>query len=411
MDETSYDHGSRIVKRSDHSLDSAPTRDASPESPVHYRQGFHRIASLSGGDISDRDAHLESSSSFGIAGNGFRQSLEERGLGIRDAESGLAVGSKSSPSTPHSADPLLSSSSTQVERDPGGVDRYFEDDETGCVEHEQSVSNQAGFEPFVASSDNERFHEKAQSGTEIGIEFSASSSMIIPLIMVSLIHVADVSVPAEDRKFGYRTKQRLNRGRIDWLSITILTLAVYSTIFSGVWLAVALIRPRWGRFVTTTGTISPATASLLCAAIAKSIELSFVTVFVAFLGQVLSRKAVAFRSAVTDKLKGITLAEMSMRAWVMQPGTLITHWETVRYAAFTFLGVISLFAALMSMLYTTASDALGKWHRFPWFNFPAQFELKAYSIYFTLIASSFVENPRMRPGNFSSERKDSIGFL
>lgn len=132
-------------------------------------------------------------------------------------------------------------------------------------------------------------------------------------------------------------------------------LAIYSTVFSGVWLGVALIRPRWGRHITTTGKIPPATASLLCAAFAKSIELSFVTVFVAFLGQVLSRRA------YTNKSKGITIAEMSMRAWVMQPGTMITHWQTVRYAAFSFLGVISLFAALMAMLYTTASDALGKW--------------------------------------------------
>lgn len=49
-----------------------------------------------------------------------------------------------------------------------------------------------------------------------------------------------------------------------------------------------------------------------------------------------------------------------MRAWVMQPGTLITHWETVRHAVLTFLGMIALTAALVATLYTTASDALGK---------------------------------------------------
>ena len=42
----------------------------------------------------------------------------------------------------------------------------------------------------------------------------------------------------------------------------------------------------------------------------------------------------------------------------MQPGTMITHWQTVRYAAFTFLGLIALLGALTAMLYTTASDAL-----------------------------------------------------
>ena len=70
-------------------------------------------------------------------------------------------------------------------------------------------------------------------------------------------------------------------------------------------------------------------------------------------GQVLSRRAVSKRS------KGVTLAEMSMRNWIMQPGTMLTHWETVRYAAFSFLGLVALAAAVMAMLYTSASDALG----------------------------------------------------
>lgn len=169
-----------------------------------------------------------------------------------------------------------------------------------------------------------------------------------------MIHVADVSFPGEDPEYEHRTKQSFNYGRANWLSILILALAVYSTLFSGVWLGLALRKPRWGRHITTNGKFPPATASLLCTAFAKSIELSFVTVFVVFLGQVLSRKASANTS------KGITIAEMSMRAWVMQPGTMITHWQTVRYAAFSFLGVVSLFAALTAMLYTTASDALGK---------------------------------------------------
>ena len=42
----------------------------------------------------------------------------------------------------------------------------------------------------------------------------------------------------------------------------------------------------------------------------------------------------------------------------MQPGTMITHWETVRHAALTFLGAIALVTAFMAMFYTTASDGL-----------------------------------------------------
>lgn len=48
-----------------------------------------------------------------------------------------------------------------------------------------------------------------------------------------------------------------------------------------------------------------------------------------------------------------------MRSWILQPGTLITHSAAVRYAAVTFLGFVAVFAALLAMFYTTASDALG----------------------------------------------------
>ena len=130
-----------------------------------------------------------------------------------------------------------------------------------------------------------------------------------------------------------------------------MVLSVYSTLLSALWLGVAIARPRFGHRISDSR-LPPATASLLAAAIAKSIELSFVTVFVTFLGQVLSRRALIKRS------RGITISEMSMRQWVMQPGTMITHWETVRYAALTFLGGIALVGAVTAIFYTTASDAL-----------------------------------------------------
>lgn len=152
---------------------------------------------------------------------------------------------------------------------------------------------------------------------------------------------------------------------MNWLSMAVVILATYSTAGSALWLSVAVAKPRWGRKITANGGfLTPASASLICAALAKSIELSFVTVFVAFLGQVLSRRAFAKRS------RGITIAEMTMRAWVMQPGTLLTHFQMVRYAGFTILGALSLVTALTAMLYTTASDALGEGsfsHRFALF--------------------------------------------
>ncbi|KAF9882408.1 hypothetical protein CkaCkLH20_00444 [Colletotrichum karsti] len=98
--------------------------------------------------------------------------------------------------------------------------------------------------------------------------------------------------------------------------------------------------------------MAPSTATMVCAMFAKTIEISFVTVFVAFIGQVLTRRS------FVKKSKGMTLAEMTMRNWVIQPGFMLTHWETLPYAAVTFLGAVSLIATIASTFYTTASDVM-----------------------------------------------------
>ncbi|KAG6168706.1 hypothetical protein E4U51_001999 [Claviceps purpurea] len=87
--------------------------------------------------------------------------------------------------------------------------------------------------------------------------------------------------------------------------------------------------------------------------LAKTIELSFVTVFITLLGQFITRKSFRKRNR-----GGMTLAEITMRNWILQPGSLVTHYETVPYAGLTPLGVLTLIATITSMLYTTASDAM-----------------------------------------------------
>ncbi|KAF1989030.1 hypothetical protein K402DRAFT_350647 [Aulographum hederae CBS 113979] len=151
---------------------------------------------------------------------------------------------------------------------------------------------------------------------------------------------------------GCPTRKHFFQGRANWLAISILVLAVFSTVFSGIYFIIACVGPRYGKTIHTNGRLTSSTASVLTQLFAKLIELSYVTVFVAFLGQVLSRRAFSKRSG------GVTLAEMSMRNWIMQPGTMITHYESLKYAALTILGVASLMAAVLAMLYTTAADAL-----------------------------------------------------
>ncbi|KIW99029.1 uncharacterized protein Z519_00692 [Cladophialophora bantiana CBS 173.52] len=139
-----------------------------------------------------------------------------------------------------------------------------------------------------------------------------------------------------------------------WWTTSILALAIYSTVFSGVFLGIAFAKPRWGERIGTNGHLSFGNATLLSALLSKTVELSFVTIFVALLGQILSRRAFA----KTDRNSGISIAEMTMRSWVMQPGTLITNWIVVRYAASTVLGIMVLIAVLAATFYTTAAEAL-----------------------------------------------------
>ncbi|KAF1929459.1 uncharacterized protein M421DRAFT_100553 [Didymella exigua CBS 183.55] len=150
-----------------------------------------------------------------------------------------------------------------------------------------------------------------------------------------------------------QTRRDFYQSRFSWLNAMIIFICVLSTVLSGIFLGLALKAPRYGRFISTSdgAKMRPATAILWTSILAKVIELSFVTGFVAFLGQVLSRRAFS-RSG------GVTLSELSMWRWVVQPGTLITHWETAKYAGLSFLGMLSLLSAILATLYAPAATAL-----------------------------------------------------
>ncbi|KAF2844922.1 hypothetical protein T440DRAFT_461331 [Plenodomus tracheiphilus IPT5] len=140
------------------------------------------------------------------------------------------------------------------------------------------------------------------------------------------------------------------RPRRNLYSTTIMVTSVYSTLCSALFFIVALVQPKYGRIVSKDGRFSPSSAALLTQFIAKTIELSFVMVFLVFIGQVLSRRAI--------QQKGVNLASIAMRSWILQPGTLFTQWHSVRFAGLSALGVLSLITAVLSLLYTTAAGAL-----------------------------------------------------
>jgi hypothetical protein len=141
--------------------------------------------------------------------------------------------------------------------------------------------------------------------------------------------------------------------RLTWLPTIIFILGIYSTVMSLLFFILAVKGQRYGPMIRTGGRLNIASATILTTFFAKTIELSFVTVIVALLGQALARRAYDKR---VDG--GITLAEIGMRSWILQPGTLITHWGGVKYAGVTILGATALISTVLSMLYVTAAGAL-----------------------------------------------------
>jgi hypothetical protein len=124
-------------------------------------------------------------------------------------------------------------------------------------------------------------------------------------------------------------------------------------VLSGLYLFIAAYAPRYDRVICNYGRFTVSSAAFWTAILAKSIEMSFVTVIVALLSQSLSRRACG-----NERRQGVTLAEMSMRSWIVQLGTLISKWESVRYAGCTLFGIVSALSAIFAMLYTSASTAL-----------------------------------------------------
>lgn len=139
--------------------------------------------------------------------------------------------------------------------------------------------------------------------------------------------------------------------RRSWVSIWLLIMSLYSTIMSGIWLFVAVVQPRWGSTISTNGPIPLNTANLLTAIFAKTIEMSFATLAVAFVGQVLTRRAIATH-------EGMTMAEVTMRTWIAQPGAIFTNLGAAKHVGHTLLGIMVLIATMVVMLYTTASDTM-----------------------------------------------------
>lgn len=182
-----------------------------------------------------------------------------------------------------------------------------------------------------------------------------SSSSITPLLDDSL--GTGPKTPSSPFLQSYKRGRGRAYRRLEWYStVGIFATGIYSTLLSGVWLVIALKKPHWGSFINSNGSVlTPATASTLATAIAKTIEISFLTFFLAMMGQYLTRRAASDQNA-----SGISLADLQLKVLLVLPGTLFTQWRNYGRSLRSMLGVISLIACFSAMLYTTASDSVGQ---------------------------------------------------
>ena len=111
------------------------------------------------------------------------------------------------------------------------------------------------------------------------------------------------------------SSKQFKQSMLQWPANGILLLSLISTALSGMFFLVAVIGPRYGGNVGTHGILTASTAAFLTSFLAKIIEVSFVTLVVAYIGQSLARKAFAGESP-----DGVSFAEISMRHWAVQPG-------------------------------------------------------------------------------------------
>lgn len=151
------------------------------------------------------------------------------------------------------------------------------------------------------------------------------------------------------------TRRDLRTSRFTWLNGMILFICSVSTGLSAVFVLLALRGQRYGDYIGNHihAKMSISTAILWTSVVAKTIELSFVTGFLAFLGQVFSRRAY-----MDGNRKGVNLAELTMWRWVVQPGSVLTQFEIAKYSGLTSLGILTLISTVLSTLYVTAATAL-----------------------------------------------------
>lgn len=94
-----------------------------------------------------------------------------------------------------------------------------------------------------------------------------------------------------------------------------ILMSAVATALSGLFFFVGVTGPAYGNKVGTHGLMTASSAAFWTAVFAKAIESMSAFLVAVLIGQVLARKAYS-----SDKHRGVSLAQITMRYWTTQPG-------------------------------------------------------------------------------------------
>lgn len=266
---------------------SAPARNLSPLSgtilsSARHRPGYARVASMPSMDETiSRQVTVEDEDDITNAPN---QSVTSDGLGI----SGVALDSATSPTvatvkstptlsvgspelkTPDPSAPLLSSFNQSVRNNQQSMLSPLNSDFSGgSTQYEGSQGDLDSPPPVIQS-------VKKKSLSSFRSSFQASLYAQSEAGLVSTkSHDDDFEAPRHGKAHS-----QIKRRMCSWFPITIITLAILSTLLSFAFMIIGMRGPRWGRMIGTNGSLTVSSAAFLTSFLAKLIELTFVTVAV-----------------------------------------------------------------------------------------------------------------------------------
>jgi hypothetical protein len=256
--------------------DSRPSFPPARHRPTYTRigsgppEGRYAIQEDEGEDIADTVQNADGGLGIATAtASPLISSKHGRRVSIVDPSARVPVGSgggsasntpRTDSSGPGSGNPMISPgfdfrhlTSSETAYDPA---RPYNDNDDPNAPYKRSQSSfQSYSQPFNADSDTERLNKHRS--------YAAPS-----------IRSTKSAFETDFQPDACPSKETFYHGRFNWLALSILALAIFSTAFSGIFLGIAIKAPRWGRSIHTGGSLSPSTANVLVQIFAKMIELS-----------------------------------------------------------------------------------------------------------------------------------------